>query len=155
MSATFSADDVGAESGTPPGFPATAAAAAVQHRGRVLLVGGHVKENKKNPRAPLTVRVLDPAARTWSVLGCDGDVPRTRGGHVVCVIGECLYVFGGEGPTRRLEEGVRALDLATNTWATLEIQSGVKGPSPRSALVATAYQGRCAAAGWSQTLSTL
>jgi hypothetical protein len=127
----------------PLRFPATAAAVAVPYRGRILLVGGHVKENKKKPEVPLAVHMFDPARGSWSVLACGGSVPCTRGGHVACVIGDDLYLVGGEGPTRRSQDGVKVLDLTTCEWSDLELESSGKGPSPRSALVATAYQNRC------------
>jgi hypothetical protein len=124
----------------PAQFPATAAAVALPHRGRILLIGGHVKQ--KDPQAALAVRVLDPVRGSWSVLHCDGDVPTTRGSHAACIIGDKVYLLGGEGPTRRQMAGVAVLDLASNTWSALKIEGPVTGPSPRSALVATAYQDR-------------
>ena len=76
----------------PARFPATAAAVALPHRGRILLIGGHVKQ--KDPKAPLAVRVLDPTRSTWSVLHCGGDVPLTRGSHVASIIGDTVFVLG-------------------------------------------------------------
>ena len=123
-------------------FPATAAAVAVPHRGRALLIGGHVKD--KDVAAPLAVRVLDPARSAWSVLHCDGEVPRTRGSHAACIIGDRIYVVGGERPNRRLQAGVQVLDLVTNSWSPLVVEGQVQGPAASSALVVAAYLDRCA-----------
>lgn len=125
-----------------PRLPASAAMVALPHRGRILLIGGHTKA--KDVAAALAVRVLDPSRGTWSELPCDGDVPRTRGGHAACLIADKVYLVGGEDPARRLAAGVHVLDLATNTWAEFEAKGDPLqlGPSPRSALVATAYQDR-------------
>lgn len=55
-----------------------------------------------------------------------------------------VYIVGGEDPQRRLLDGVHALDLTTGTWSLLDKKgdplSG--GPSPRSAMIITAYQDR-------------
>lgn len=69
-------------------FPACAAAVALPHRGRALLLGGHTKAQKNNPSAPLVVRMLDPARRTWGLLPCSGAVPAARGSHVAAIIGD-------------------------------------------------------------------
>lgn len=69
-------------------FPACAAAVALSHRGRALLIGGHTKAQKNNPSAPLIVRVLDPARQTWGALPCSGAVPAARGSHVAAIIGD-------------------------------------------------------------------
>jgi hypothetical protein len=139
-------DAEGAESAA---FPACAAAVAIPHRGRALLIGGHAKAQKGDPNAKLVVRVLDPARRTWGVLTCSGDVPLARGGHAAAIIGDKVYVFGGEGRARlRLQTGVKVLDLITNEWSDLEWPSSPKAaPEPRSALAATAYQDRCVLSG--------
>lgn len=131
----------------PAQFPASAASVALAHRGRILLIGGHMKPKdpkakKKDPALPLAVRVLDPARSSWSVLQASGDVPRTRGSHAACIVGDRVYVLGGEGPTRRLQAGIAVLDLQSNTWSQVEIEGDNPGPAPCSALVATAYQDR-------------
>lgn len=81
------------DEGAPPTngatvFPACAAAVALPHRGRALLLGGHTKAQKNNPSAPLVVRMLDPARQTWGVLPCSGAVPAARGSHVAAIIGD-------------------------------------------------------------------
>jgi Galactose oxidase, central domain len=124
----------------PARFPASAAAVALPHRGRVLLIGGHVK--RKDPKAPLAVRVLDPARTSWSVLHCDGNVSRTRGSHVACIIGDRVFVLGGESPKRQLQAGIQVLDLQTNTWSELHPEGDSAGPPPASGMVMSAYQRR-------------
>eukprot|EP00892_Ulva_mutabilis_P007657 jgi/Ulvmu1/5263/UM022_0057.1 len=138
-----SAPEEDAGSSWVPMFPACAAAVALPHRGRALLIGGHTKAQKNNPSAPLIVRVLDPARQTWGVLPCSGAVPAARGSHVAGIIGDKAYVFGGEGARLRLQQGVKVLDLMTNEWSELELPAdGKKGPEPRTALAATPYQDR-------------
>lgn len=86
--ANGSAPEDASDSAAAAVFPACAAAVALPHRGRALLIGGHTKAQKGNPSAPLVVRVLDPARHTWGVLPCSGAVPAARGSHVAAVIGD-------------------------------------------------------------------
>ena len=130
-----------ADDAVPARFPASAAAVALAHRGRILLVGGHVKQ--KDPKAPLAVRVLDPVRKQWSVLPCEGEsVPRTRGSHVACIIGDALYVLAGESPSRKPQAGLHMLDLRTSAWSQVDIEGDESGPPPCSSPVCTAYQDR-------------
>lgn len=134
-------------------FPASAAGVAIPHRGRALLVGGHSKDQKADPTSTLVVRVLDPARHTWGVLPCTGEVPAARGGHAAALIGDKVYVFGGEGARLRLQTGVTVLDLMTNEWSTLPLPTDARSaPEPRSSLVATSYQDRCVLAAKPQLL---
>ena len=155
MTTAFDPADVAAESNgdaasTPsvaasPAFPASAAGVAIPHRGRALLIGGHTKAQKTDPSTELTVRVLDPARHTWGVLPCTGSVPPARGGHAAALIGDKVYVFGGDGSRLRLQAGVSVLDLMTNEWTTLPWPADERrAPEPRSALVRASYQDRCA-----------
>lgn len=80
--------EIAADNNGTAAFPACAAAVALSHRGRALLIGGHTKAQKNNPSAPLVVRVLDPARQTWGVLPCSGAVPAARGSHAAGIIGD-------------------------------------------------------------------
>lgn len=154
MTTAFNPADTSAESNgeatdtastpTSTAFPASAAGVAIPHRGRALLIGGHSKAQKADPSAELTVRVLDPARHTWGVLPCTGSVPPARGGHAAALIGDKVYVFGGEGSRLRLQPGVSVLDLMTNEWSTIPWPADARrAPEPRAALVGTSYQDRC------------
>lgn len=147
LAAESNGDTATAPSNTPSApFPASAAGVAIPHRGRALLIGGHSKAQKADPASELTVRMLDPARHTWGVLPCTGEVPPARGGHAAALIGDKVYVFGGEGPRLRLQSGVSVLDLMVNEWSTLPWPADVRNaPEARSSLVATSYQDRYAA----------
>ncbi|KIZ01419.1 hypothetical protein MNEG_6538, partial [Monoraphidium neglectum] len=85
---------------------------------RLLVLGGHTKD--KNPKAKIAARVLDPSTMEWSALATTGQAPCARGGHSATLLGEKLYVFGGEDCSRCPLADLFVLDLATLAWTKLE-----------------------------------
>jgi len=53
----------------------------------------------------------------WVELSTDGDVPCPRSSHDLSIVGDNLYVFGGEGLARTpIDSSMYSLDLSTNHW---------------------------------------
>eukprot|EP00887_Chlorella_sp_A99_P000351 scaffold13.g351.t1 len=132
----------GGELPAPAALPPVAGHAAVAWRGSVLVVGGHTKAKDAVPELP--VRMLDPASGAWSWLETsvgEGDaVPKPRGGHSATLVGDKVFVFGGEDALRRPMGELLMLDLATREWKHPETSG--PAPTPRSAHASAVYQGR-------------
>jgi len=121
-------------------MPPAAGHSVTPWQDQLLVLGGHTKE--KNPAADLAVRLLDPGNMTWTLLQPTGTAPCTRGGHTACLVGDLLYVYGGEDVKRRPLSDVWALDLSVMAWCKVEVGGGPKVPAPpaRSGHVATVYK---------------
>ncbi|PNW86136.1 hypothetical protein CHLRE_02g074650v5 [Chlamydomonas reinhardtii] len=126
-----------AASGSGSGFPPTAGHSVTAWNGKLYVLGGHTKAKGA---ATMSLRVVDPAARTVTEPEASGTVPPARGGHTATLIGDKVWVFGGEDGSRRALADVFVLDLASLTWSTPEVSG--KAPPPRSASCATVYQDR-------------
>ncbi|GFR48456.1 hypothetical protein Agub_g10359, partial [Astrephomene gubernaculifera] len=127
----------GAEGGSGGGFPALAGHSVTAWNGKLYVLGGHSKS--KLP-GPMPLRLVDPAARTWSEPPTAGSPPAARGGHAAVLLGSQLWVLCGEDGGRRALGDVWVLDLESLTWSCPEIT----GPAPpgRSACCAALYQER-------------
>ncbi|MEW5319576.1 MAG: hypothetical protein WDW38_010721 [Sanguina aurantia] len=92
--------------------------------------------------APLSmaVRVVDVVTHEVELVSITGPSPSARGGHTATLIGDQLYIFGGEDPFRRALPDLWVLDLTSMTWnqpATIG-----RAPSARSAATAAAFLDR-------------
>jgi hypothetical protein len=98
--------------------------------GSLIVLGGHSKH--KDPDAPMAARLLDPETMQWAWLEARGAPPRARGGHTASLVGQRLYVFGGEDCRRRPLADLHVLDLQTMEWAALEPPGAAHAkPAPR------------------------
>ncbi|KAF2735083.1 hypothetical protein EJ04DRAFT_222949 [Polyplosphaeria fusca] len=62
-----------------------------------------------------------------------GEVPRARKGHTAVVIGDSIYLFGGEGQGVEEEKGrVWVYRTVSNSWSYLDPAEGSTAPLPRS-----------------------
>ncbi|KAG2435000.1 hypothetical protein HYH02_011998 [Chlamydomonas schloesseri] len=127
----------GSGSGSGSAFPPTAGHTVTAWNDKLYVLGGHTKVKGS---AAMALRVVDPAARTVSEPTAAGSVPPARGGHTATLIGDKVWVFGGEDGSRRPLADVHVLDLASLTWSTPQLSG--KAPPPRSASCATVYQDR-------------
>ena len=81
--------------------------------GKLYAIGGRVNGNSANN---LDVNeVYDPGTNTWSRLA---PLPTARSGIAAAVLGERIYVFGGENPEMVFNEN-EAYETASNTWTRL------------------------------------
>ncbi|KAG2425945.1 hypothetical protein HXX76_013318 [Chlamydomonas incerta] len=129
------APDASSNSGSA--FPPTAGHSVTAWNGKLYVLGGHTKAKGA---AAMALRVVDPVARTVTEPAASGTVPPARGGHTATLIGDKVWVFGGEDGSRRALADVFVLDLASLTWSSPEVSG--KAPPPRSASCATVYQER-------------
>ncbi|EFJ47063.1 hypothetical protein VOLCADRAFT_121032 [Volvox carteri f. nagariensis] len=118
-------------------FPPTAGHTVTVWNGKLYVLGGHTKAKGD---AAMVLRVLDPAASTVAEPVTSGQAPSARGGHTATLLGNKLWVIGGEDSARRALSDVHVLDLDTLSWSTPEISG--KAPLGRSASCATAHQDR-------------
>jgi len=111
----------------------TTGACLVASAGKLYAVGGYTRAGDEAMR----VYELDLASRNWTEL-CKGDSsrPKARSGHSATLVGEDVYVFGGQDARRHNMSDVYMLSLAGPTWHKVETEGD--GPSPRSGHVATA-----------------
>ena len=73
---------------------------------------------------------------TWSMPKCIGDLPSKRSGHTFCLVGETVYLFGGNdfrrppGPNNELYK----LDMSSNDFYWTQVKNTGQGrwPEPRS-----------------------
>jgi N-acetylneuraminic acid mutarotase len=77
--------------------------------GRFYVVGG-----RGSPNASTAHEMYDPTTNTWTTRAA---LPTGRSGIAAGVVGERLYVFGGEIP--RLFGEVEVYDPATDRWQSL------------------------------------
>jgi len=125
-------------------LPPVAGHTAVPWNGNVVCIGGHTK-SKDEVKMP--VRVLDTQTDTWSTLTttCATAIhPRPRGGHSATVIGNKVYVFGGEDARRKPLNELWVLDLSTLEWSQPETSSsgGGSAPTARSQHTACSFRNR-------------
>ncbi|MEW5304949.1 MAG: hypothetical protein WDW36_007522 [Sanguina aurantia] len=108
--------------------------------GRLVVVGGHSKAQPKSAPLSMAVRVVDVVTHEVELVSIAGASPSARGGHTATLIGDQLYIFGGEDPFRRALPDLWVLDLTSMTWnqpATIG-----RAPSARSAATAAAFLDR-------------
>ena len=81
------------------------------------------------------MEAYDPATDTWTQ---KGDMPRSIGAGASSVVDGKIYVFGGYGGSRRVDE----YDPSTDTWTTKS-----EMPTARHALSTSALDGKIYAIG--------
>lgn len=108
-------------------------------KGRAYIFGGEVATGKLADNTMHIVilpssGVLEAdytSVEARTVNGLD-DVPPPRKGHSAAVIGDRIYVFGGEGDGLKSEMGrVWIYDTLSNTWSYLDPAPGTVYPSQR------------------------
>jgi hypothetical protein len=127
--------------------PPVAGHATVAWNGNVVCIGGHTKSKDETE---MPVRLLDTQAGAWSTLSTTSNSaetlahPRPRGGHTATVIGNKVYVFGGEDAKRKPLNELWVLDLSTLEWSQPETSSSTteKGPTARSQHTACSFRNR-------------
>ncbi|GIL81267.1 hypothetical protein Vretimale_1171 [Volvox reticuliferus] len=119
-------------------FPPTAGHTVTAWNGKLHVLGGHTKA--KGSTTTMSIRVVDPVARTVEQPEASGQAPTSRGGHTATLLGNKLWIIGGEDSARRALSDVHVLDLETMTWSTPQISG--KAPLGRSASCATSLQDR-------------
>uniref|UniRef100_A0A7S3QKW4 ACB domain-containing protein n=1 Tax=Dunaliella tertiolecta TaxID=3047 RepID=A0A7S3QKW4_DUNTE len=122
---------------------------------KLVILGGHIKS--KDANSPLPVRIYHTSCNAWEVVQASGTSPSPRGGHSSSLVGNKLYIFGGEDASRRALGDLHILDLPSMMWErTVGVAAGkpskpqdihlvkVEGtpPSPRSAHIATVVHDR-------------
>ncbi|GLC41365.1 hypothetical protein PLESTB_001019800 [Pleodorina starrii] len=120
-----------------PAFPPTAGHTVTAWKGKLFVLGGHTKAKGGTAMA---LRVVDPAALTFEEPEVSGQAPSARGGHTATLVGNKVWVTGGEDSGRRALADVHVLDLETMSWSTPEVSG--KAPLGRSASCATALHDR-------------
>lgn len=89
----------------------------------------------------MPIRSLDLDSMKWGLLEVTGEAPVSRGGHCATLLGDKIYIFGGEDAARRPLSDLHVLDLETCIWEKLN-PSQTHLPSPRSVHVGTSYLDR-------------
>lgn len=89
----------------------------------------------------MPIRSLDLKTMEWGELDTTGDAPGSRGGHAATLLGNKVYIFGGEDAARRPLSDLYVLDLGTLVWEKLTTSQN-QLPTPRSAHVGTTYLDR-------------
>ncbi len=87
----------------------------------------YVAAGRDGPGSETALEVYDPQLDTWTPLA---PMPTGRSGVGVVAVGECLYVFGGEG--NRIFPEVEVYHPATDTWQRLQDM-----PTPRHGIFAS------------------
>ncbi|CAA7033932.1 unnamed protein product [Microthlaspi erraticum] len=97
-------------------FPAISDHRIIKWGNKLLLIGGHSKQSSVN----LSVRFINLETHLCGVIDTWGNVPVSRGGHSITLVGSRVFVFGGEDKNRRLLNDLHVLDLETMTWDVVE-----------------------------------
>lgn len=120
------------------GWPARSGHAAVVFGTKILVIGGHTREDDPVD-AQCEVWVLETTSREWSRLKVEGDAPCARGGHTATMVegkggrNPRVVVFGGEDRRGRLLDDARVLDLTKMRWIEDERTRTNKAPRGRGA----------------------
>ncbi|KAL1201460.1 Acyl-CoA-binding domain-containing protein 6 [Cardamine amara subsp. amara] len=97
-------------------FPAISDHRMIKWGNKLLLIGGYSKKLTDN----MSVRFIDLETHLCGVVDASGNVPVSRGGHSITLVGSRVLVFGGEDKNRRLLNDLHVLDLETMTWDVVE-----------------------------------
>ncbi|KAG2243787.1 hypothetical protein Bca4012_015952 [Brassica carinata] len=97
-------------------FPALSDHRMIKWGNKLLLIGGYSKNSSDN----MSVRFIDLETHLCGVVDASGNVPVSRGGHSITLVGSRVFVFGGEDKKRRLLNDLHVLDLETMTWDVVE-----------------------------------
>jgi N-acetylneuraminic acid mutarotase len=97
-------------------------------KGRAYIFGGetapgHLAENDMHIVILPSSGVLEADYTSKPAQAANGldDVPASRKGHTAVVIGDTIYVFGGEGDSVSNENGrIWAYHTVSNTWSFLD-----------------------------------
>jgi hypothetical protein len=108
-------------------------------KGRAYIFGGDVEagtlaNNDMHVVILPSSGVLDADYTKYPARAANGldDVPKSRRGHTAVVIGDSIYMFGGEGEGVPDEKGrVWVYDTISNTWSYLDPASDTLFPSQR------------------------
>ncbi|KAL3133889.1 hypothetical protein ABBQ32_008347 [Trebouxia sp. C0010 RCD-2024] len=133
--------------GSTAALPPSAGHILVAWGSSLLCIGGHTKagtysryQKAKDAKVFMVVRALDIHTHQWSILSPGGTLPPQRGGHSGTLVGNKVYLFGGEDAARRPQGDLFVLDLADMQWQSPQV-TGTPPPA-RSAHAAAAYQSR-------------
>eukprot|EP00658_Telonema_sp_P-2_P033878 TRINITY_DN2477_c0_g2_i6.p1 TRINITY_DN2477_c0_g2~~TRINITY_DN2477_c0_g2_i6.p1 ORF type:complete len:407 (+),score=60.61 TRINITY_DN2477_c0_g2_i6:100-1221(+) len=82
---------------------------------------GYTSSQYLEPRVLNSVEVLDTVAGTWSTAP---PMPTARYGHICALVGDLLYVIGGEVPPdggrgSKFVDAVEVFNTVTGTWSTV------------------------------------
>jgi hypothetical protein len=108
-------------------------------KGRAYIFGGetapgHLANNDMHIVILPSSGVLEADYTSKPAQAANGldDVPASRKGHTAVVIGDTIYVFGGEGESVSNENGrIWAYHTVSNTWSFLDPAPGTSAPSQR------------------------
>lgn len=124
--------------------------AMVEHRGKLIRVGGFTAQNKSGEPQILVsqadVARFDPQSRTWESLP---NLPQPRSSHDAAVIGDTLYVVGGwalQGESKHSQWHATALALDLSA-EKLEWREIAPPPFKRRALAIADWRGKLVSAG--------
>ncbi|CAO2647715.1 Nn.00g086370.m01.CDS01 [Neocucurbitaria sp. VM-36] len=109
-------------------------------KGRAYIFGGEIESGRLADNVMHVVilpssGVLEADYTTFPARSANGldDVPNARKGHTAVVIGDSIYMFGGEGESITNEKGrVWVYDTVSNTWSYLDPASDTLFPSKRT-----------------------
>lgn len=114
-------------------LPPIAGHVAVAWKTSIIVAGGHTKDG----RSTFEVYSLDVNTGAWTQLQPSGTKPSSRGGHTATLIGDRLWIFGGEDRSRRALGDVHCLDLSQMAWASPKTTGAA--PSARTGHTAAAH----------------
>lgn len=93
-----------------------------------LYVFGGVYNNEKVSN---DVWCFDPAANKWTQVPTTGNVPPPTNEHSACVVGDKLFVYGGNDFSGIIYLLMYVLDLTNFSWQKVLADGEVAGPGPR------------------------
>lgn len=85
-------------------------------------------ERESQPVTDKKVHVLNVTKRQWSVLEVRGDAPKSRHGHVMAAVENCVFLHGGMSGSNFFDD-LHGLDLDKKTWFHAKVKSPIKPPA--------------------------
>lgn len=97
------------------------------HKNKIYVFGG-VYNNEKVSN---DVWCFDTLINKWTQLQTTGDVPLPVNEHSAVIVGDRLYVYGGNDFSGAIYDTLHSLDLHTLKWLKLSTELSVDGPGAR------------------------
>ena len=111
---------------------------------RSLSSGGDTKL-EEDDELDAVVYLFDTSTHKWS-RALPRNFPTGRYGHSICLVGTCLYVFGGQVDGSFYSDlqqyDLNKLAEAENRWNTIEKRNSSQWPSERTNHSVVVYNGR-------------
>ena len=109
----------------------------LESRNEIIVLGGHQEIGEC---AAHVLYSLNTKSMRWTKMSWKGQDPTPTANHATCVVGNCLYIFGGIGTAYNVVNALHILDLTRTIPTFSKVESGA-APEPRFGTALFRHQG--------------